>query len=99
MNNYPSFQGKKFRATGDLVDCGLDKYTNERVYKDEFEMTSSYKLYLLKKQVAEAEAECKVLKHKLEFELQKYGEVDPIDLNEYKYKLAEAYRLIARLTK
>ena len=98
MNKFESFNGKKFRPTGDKVSH-LDYNTNERVYKDEFVMTSSYAKYLKLKQLNDLEFECKVLKHKLEMQQQEYNEIDPIDLDEYHYKLNEYYRLLAIVTR
>lgn len=99
INSFEKFNGKKFRATGELVDCGLDKYTNERVYKDEFEMTISYAKHLQLKRLNDLDFECRILKHKLEMQQQEYNEIDPIDLGEYHYKLNEYYRLLAIVTR
>ena len=98
MNKYDSFNGTKFRPTGE-VTSHLDSVTNERVYKDDFMPTKAYSTYLKLKQLKDLEFECKVLKHKLDRQQQEYNEVDPIDLGEYNYKLREYYKLLAIVTK
>lgn len=98
MNNYPNFIGKKFRSTGEL-ESRLDSYTNERVYYEKLGITKSYKKYLLLKQLAELEFDCKVLKHKIELQQKEYNEIDSIDFSEYQYKLKEYYRILAIVTK
>ena len=98
MSNYPSFQGKKFRPTGELTSY-LDNCTNERIYKEDFMPTKSYSNYLEQKYLKELELECKALKHKLDAQLRNYGEIDSIDLGEYNYKLNMYYKQLAIATK
>lgn len=98
MYKLENFVGCKFRPTGETSSY-LDNFTNERVYKDDFMPTKSYRNYLNLKYLKELDIECKALKHKLDKQLKDYGEIDPIDLGEYNYKLNIYYRQLSIVTK
>lgn len=75
---------------------GSKKVRNDEVwwateYKEvpEYKMTRSYKAWLANKKSKEQKTELEVLKHKLEYQMKTYGEVDEIDFQEYLSKVKE----------
>ena len=50
-------------------------------------MTKGYSKYLHDKRIEEHEHNLKVMRHKLEYQMKIYGEVDPIDYQEFVYEL------------
>lgn len=88
MNN--KFEGHKWYYDGSK------KVRNDEVwwtteYKEvpEYKMTRSYKAWLANKKAKEQKTELEVLKHKLEYQMKTYGEVDDIDFQEYITKVKE----------
>ena len=60
-----------------------EKYKIER----NFQMTKGYSKYLHDKRIEEHEHNLKVMRHKLEYQMKIYGEVDQIDYQEFIYEL------------
>ena len=88
MNN--KFEGHKWYYDGSK------KVRNDEVwwtteYKEvpEYKMTRSYKAWLANKKAKEQKTELEVLKHKLEYQMKTYGEVDEVDFQEYLAKVKE----------
>lgn len=78
------FNGKKFYPTNErMVRNEQVWWTDEYEEKVDFQITSTYKAYLRKKRAQERETAIQVLKHKLEYQMREYGEVDPIDFGEF----------------
>ena len=87
--SYAPFTGKhKFRITNEHVFKGYDIY-GQPIYKDEFKMTSSYYRYLQNKAEHERQVEFEQLKAKMQYEYEKYGEVDPVDYTRFQQMLAK----------
>lgn len=76
------FKGKKFYVKDDDVKRSFDIYGNI-VEKPIFHMTRTYVAYLKEKEMLEKQQEIAKLKAKLEYEHQRYGEVDPVDFNRF----------------
>lgn len=77
------FEGKKFRTTGNVVQCGYDAWKCQPIYKDEFVPTSSYLKYLNEKQREKDELQLFSLKSKLDYQMKTFGEIDEVDYNNY----------------
>ena len=78
------YTGTKFYARNvTQVRDDTQWWTDVRKEKVEFAMTRSYKTYLHNKRIQEREHAIQVLKHKLEYQMRTYGEVDDVDFNEY----------------
>lgn len=79
------FDGKKWRCVGERVKVDSWGYTT---IVPEFQMTRSYRQYLVEAQKQKEYNEFIVLKNKLDYEYKTYGEVDEMDFNRYKAYLA-----------
>lgn len=77
------FNGKKFRPTGNVTQCGYDVWKCEKIFKDEFVPTSAYMKYLAEKERQKRQLEMDALKSKLEYQQKTYGEVDSVDYTAY----------------
>lgn len=86
------FEGTKFRPTGKTKT-----YTNrygETVEREIFLPTEAYSNYCREMREAKARKECQTMRAKLQYEKDKYGEIDDIEFEEYKRKLKEVYGII-----
>lgn len=62
-------------------------WAEEYKIKKYFAMTKGYSKYLHNKRIEEHEHNLKVMRHKLEYQMKIYGEVDPIDYQQFVYEL------------
>lgn len=74
------WNGRKFDYKGSKITH--DEWGHE-VEKPIWEMNEYYKYYLARKRRLEHQNRLEQMKEKLEYQMRKYGEVDPIDLQEY----------------
>ena len=86
------FEGKKWRC----VDVEMIKnpevwWEDQYIEKKKFAMTRQYYRYLKEKREREKLEYLQVLKSKLKYQMDTYGEVDEIDLLEYQSKILEYY--------
>ena len=86
------FEGKKWRC----VDTEMIKdpevwWEDQYIEKKTFAMTFAYKKYLKEKKEREKLEYLQVLKSKLKYQMDTYGEVDEIDFLEYQSKILEYY--------
>ena len=84
------YDGKKYYVSDTcLVRDYSDPWCNEVRYKEKanFKMTKEYKEYLRNKRNEEIKTELMTLRAKWDYQYKTYGEVDPIDFQEYQYKL------------
>lgn len=75
------FEGKKWFCPNEyteVVDC-FGYVTKKPVFR----MTSAYRAYLAEKEAAKQAHELRVLKSKLDYQFETYGEVDEVDYNQY----------------
>ena len=81
------FEGKKFFTTGSeiITDCFGYKFE-----KPIFGMTKSYIKFLNEKERLRKQRELLALKHKLDYQYEKFGEVDQIDYNQYVFMLTQS---------
>lgn len=77
--------GAKFRPTGETYTA-TDRDGNS-VVRERFVPTSGYMKWLEEQRKQKQEEELQLLKAKLQLQQEKYGEVDEVDFNEYRYKL------------
>ena len=80
-----TYCGAKFRPTGETYTT-IDRQVNS-VVREKFVPTKAYMLWLQEQKELKKQEELATLKSKLQYQFDKYGEVDPIDLEEYKTKL------------
>lgn len=81
---YTQFTGKKFYPTNTTqVRDDTQWWTNAYKEKVDFKMTKEYKAYLRNKREERRKLDIQVLRHKLEWQMRTYGEVDPIDYGEF----------------
>ena len=77
------FTGKRFFADETVPPIKqVDIYGNI-TYKPVFRMTRSYVNYIKAKEAKAKQLEIQKLKEKLEFEFEKYGEVDDVDYQRF----------------
>ena len=86
------YNGSKFRPTGEVYKT-TNRY-GETVYRDKFVPTTGYMKYLEEKREEEKQQEIKLLQAKLQFQVDKYGEVDSIDFAEYKDKMKSYFGIV-----
>lgn len=79
---YKSFEGTKFRPTGDMVFSGKYDAQDRPIYKEEFTITKSYSIYCYEKRVHDAELKVYVKRQQIEYTQRVYGEVDQVDVDE-----------------
>ena len=82
------YNGKKFYCKGEV--SYKDEWGNTRT-KPNFIMTRGYKKFLREKREHEEHMEIVILKHKIEYQLKTYGEVDEYDLAEYMKLIQSSY--------
>ena len=78
------YQGKKFYLKGiekvrDYTYWQIEEYKEIKTFK----MTKNYKDYLEEKRRKEIEHYIVCLRHKLDYQMKKYGEVDELDYQEF----------------
>lgn len=78
------FQGKKWRCVGTKMERDYEVWWAEE-YKvvKEFQITKQYKSYLFQRREKAKEDYIATLKEKLENQYKDFGEVDPLDYQEY----------------
>ena len=84
MNNYPQFTGNKFRFLGTKT---VYNQFGDKVEKGEFGLTRSYVIYLRKKEQEMTRRNLQRMYHKLQYQMETYGEVDNVDYEEFMYEL------------
>lgn len=84
MNNYPKYDGTKFVYTGSTMV--YNKY-GDLVEKKIFIPTKGYTTYLKGKEAAAVKRNLQRLYHKLQYQIETYGEVDKVDYDEFMYEL------------
>ena len=80
-----TYCGTKFRPTG-RTRTSIDRDGNT-VVRDEFVPTSAYMKWLEEQKELKRQEELLLLKNKLQYQFDTYGEVDEVDFNLYLYKL------------
>ena len=83
-----TYNGKKFYCKGEI--SYKDEWGAIRT-KPNFIMTRAYKKFLREKREHEEHMEIVILKHKIEYQLKTYGEVDEYDLAEYMRAIQSSY--------
>lgn len=86
MSNY---SGTKFRPTGETYTT-TNRY-GETIVREKFIPTSGYMKWLEEQKAQKKQEEVELLKAKLQSQFEKYGEVDEVDFNEYRYKMKLYY--------
>lgn len=86
------YNGKKYYVSNTyLVRDYSDPWCDEIRYKEKanLKMTRGYREYLENKRNEKIKTELATLRAKLEYQYKTYGEVDPIDFQEYQLKLKQ----------
>lgn len=84
MNNYPQYTGSKFRYMGSRM---VYNQYGDLVEKKDFVPTRGYMNYLKAKDLETTRRNLQKMYHKLQYQMETYGEVDNIDYNEFMYEL------------
>lgn len=79
------FCGTKFRPTGRTYQA-TDRDGNS-VIRDEFAPTAAYMKWLAAERERKQQEELALMRAKLQYQFETYGEVDELDYNLYLYKL------------
>ena len=86
------FEGKKWRCIDTVMIKDPEVWWEDQyIEKNKFAMTFAYKKYLEEKREREKLEYLQVLKSKLKYQMDTYGEVDEIDFLEYQSKIREYY--------
>ena len=80
-------KGKFYLKSSRMVRNEDVWWAEEYKIEKDFAITRGYKDYLYNKRLKEHEEKLKVMRHKLEYQMKIYGEVDPIDYQEFVYEL------------
>lgn len=87
-----TYTGSKFRPTGETYTT-TNRY-GETIVRDKFAPTTGYLKWLEEQKQEKKDSEIKLLRTKLQYQFDTYGEVDELDFNEYKYKMKLYYGII-----
>lgn len=79
------YQGKKFHYIGSHLEWKFDEDKKDFEKKEvrDFELSWGYRKYLAKKREKEKQEKIMALRHKLDYQMKTYGEVDELDYQEF----------------